>query len=53
MNMSVETNTNLNEIYEGPTNGLSSCREQYLAPGCKRVIVYSEDCSLTFDFISK
>ena len=53
MNMCVETNTNLNEIYEGLTNGLSSCREQDHAPGCKRVIVYSEDCSLTFDFISK
>lgn len=53
MNMSVETNANLNEIYEGLTNGLYSCREQDLAPGCKRVIVYSEDCSLTFDFISK
>lgn len=53
MNMNIETQNSLNEIYEGLTNGLSGYREQDLAPGCKRVIVRSEMCTLTFDFISK
>lgn len=51
--MELNATANLNEIYEGLTNSLSSFREQEVNPGCKRIIVTSGEVSITFDFIAK
>lgn len=51
--MELNTTDNLNIIYEGLTNSLSSFREQEVTPGCRRIIVTSGEVSITFDFIGK